>query len=265
VARELSSSERVAAWDVPEKLGKLIGSDEGRMDLMSDPFTPLKIRQAVLEEVRTVWDHLTESPVKVRASAQQEQTQVIPNSNPDELKSRGPRLALLKVKDERAIFQDKSEVPRNVLLWPLTEKEEAEAILVKAGTEVNPKESADGISKVTKDDKVPIQMEPWDKFLYLGLSEKIKTRGKGWAEAARTIRPLVARFWRRLQLRKWIQFVQSKKARLEAVTDQDRDAARDCSIRLQAATFWEWKAGSRPMFWNYPHDQQLTMRDGIIL
>jgi hypothetical protein len=45
----------------------------------------------------------------------------------------------------------------------------------------------------------------------------------------------------------------------------DREAAQDCLLWVQAATFWEWKAGLRPMFWNYPKDQQLTMRDGVIL
>ena len=40
---------------------------------------------------------------------------------------------------------------------------------------------------------------------------------------------------------------------------------RECLSRLQATAFWEWKSGSRPMFWNFPEDQQITMRDGIML
>ena len=43
VAQFLTSSEIVLAWDVPEKLGMLAGSDEGQETLMSEPFTPLKI------------------------------------------------------------------------------------------------------------------------------------------------------------------------------------------------------------------------------
>jgi hypothetical protein len=80
------------------------------------------------------------------------------------------------------------------------------------------------------------------------------------------IRPLIARHWRRLQLRKWIKFFKVKHQKLETVSELDKEAARDCLLRLQATTFWEWKSGSRPMFWNYPADQQLTtMRDGISL
>ena len=54
VAPPLTLSEIVSAWDIPEKLGKLAGSDEGREVLMAEPFAPLKIRQAVLEEVNYV-------------------------------------------------------------------------------------------------------------------------------------------------------------------------------------------------------------------
>jgi hypothetical protein len=42
VGRELTTSEFLAAWDVPEKLGSQSGSDEGRHELMNEPFTPLK-------------------------------------------------------------------------------------------------------------------------------------------------------------------------------------------------------------------------------
>jgi hypothetical protein len=97
----------------------------------------------------------------------------------------------------------------------------------------------------------------------MGLSEHAKTGP--WSKAARTIRPLVARHWRRLQLRTWVRFVREKHKKFEVVTGQDRDAARECLMRLQATTFWEWRSGSRPMFWNFPRDQQVTMRDGIIL
>ena len=75
----------------------------------------------------------------------------------------------------------------------------------------------------------------------------------------------MARHWRPMQLRKWICFVVNKRKKLEEVTEVDREAARECLSRLQATTFWEWKSGSRPMFWNFPEDQQVTTRDGILL
>jgi hypothetical protein len=242
--RPLTSSELVAAWDVPENLGKLIGTDEGRLDLMTEPFTPLKVRQAVLEEVSSFFGDLMNSGEDLVSKDSAVPTTLEAGRLRGLSDSRGPTLQLTTPEEEREIFHDKSDVLRNELLWPLTKEEQS-------------------ISKATKDDKAPIKTETWDKFLFLGLPEKVKSRK--WAVAARTIRPLIARHWRRMQLRKWIRFVRDKGSRLEEVTEMDRDAARDCLMRLHATTFWEWKSGSRPMFWNYPKDQQLTMRDGIIL
>jgi hypothetical protein len=59
--------------------------------------------------------------------------------------------------------------------------------------------------------------------------------------------------------------VRNKRNHLKCVTESDRDAARECLLRLQAASWWEWISGSRPMFWNFPKDQQVTMRDGLML
>jgi hypothetical protein len=60
-------------------------------------------------------------------------------------------------------------------------------------------------------------------------------------------------------------YVKKKCANLEVVSEADKEAARDCFLRLQATTFWEWKSGFRLMFWNYPVDQQVTTRNGIQL
>jgi hypothetical protein len=207
---------------------------------MKAPFTPLKICQAVLEEVKSVYSYLTEEDGS-RLDLGLDRKVVVKETDSA---LRGLSLKHTTPEEEREIFCDISDTLRNELICPLSKEERA-------------------ISKATKDDKAPIKTEVWDKFLYLGLLLEIQTRR--WAEAARTIRPLIARHWRRLQLRKWIRFVKEKGARLETVSEHDRDAARECLLRLQATTFWEWKSGSRSMFWNYPKDQQLTMRDGIIL
>ena len=58
-------------WDVPEKLGMLAASDEGRETLMCKPFTPLKIRLAVLEEVGSIFLELTEPSTKQACWMQQ--------------------------------------------------------------------------------------------------------------------------------------------------------------------------------------------------
>ena len=113
-------------------------------------------------------------------------------------------------KEEKDIFQDKSAVPRNVLLWPLSEEEKGAAVVLAGGDGQPVKVEHIGNYKATKDDKAPIKTETWDKFLYLSLDEEIRKRE--WAIAARTIRLIIAHHWRRLQLRKWIRFVKEKSA-----------------------------------------------------
>jgi hypothetical protein len=247
VIRSLTTAESMACWDVPEKLGQLAGNDELRRKIMHGMFTPLKIRQTVLENLGPVVNELLENGTEeVRRESD--------DSVPCELLKRGPTLELITPEEEREIFQDKSDPPVNSLIEELSSpkgdvKDQAKVIDEPTGA--------------TKDDKASVRPEKWDKMLYLGLPEKIKSRP--WARASRTIRPLIARHWRRMQMRKWIKFVKDKHKRLEVVSEYDRDAARECLLRLQAANFWEWKSGSRPMFWNYPEDQQMTMRDGIVL
>jgi hypothetical protein len=246
VIRTLTPAEVLACWDVPEKLGLLAKTDHGKREIMNAMFTPIKIRQALLEDIRPVMHQLIAS-----------EGRNIPGETcePPSLMNRGPTLILTTPEEERDIFQDKSEPPVNLLIKSLEDLK-----LTGVGKCVvdpgNP-------SVATKDDKSPVKSEWWDKYLFLGLSEY--ARAGPWARAARTIRPLLARHWRRLQLRKWIRYVRNKQKGLETVTDLDGDAARECLIRLQATTFWEWKSGSRPMFWNFKKNQQITMRDGIVL
>jgi hypothetical protein len=169
----------------------------------------------------------------------------------------GPTLKITTPEEEWAIIHDQSDPPVNALT-------EATKKLNMSGSS----KEASGLkssnpSIAVKDDKAPIKTESWDKYLCLGLFDHAKAGP--WVRASQTIRPVTARHWRRLQLRKWIGFVRKKHKGLEEVSEADRDGARECLIQLQAATFWDWKSGSRPMFWNYPKDQQVTMRDGILL
>jgi hypothetical protein len=51
VIRPLTAGETLGCWDVPEKLGLLMDTDSERRLLMEGMFTPLKIRQSVLEGI----------------------------------------------------------------------------------------------------------------------------------------------------------------------------------------------------------------------
>jgi len=45
----------------------------------------------------------------------------------------------------------------------------------------------------------------------------------------------------------------------------DYSAGRDCLCRAAHSSWWEWTAGSRPMFWRWPLDSQADMRDGMMV
>jgi hypothetical protein len=171
---------------------------------------------------------------------------------------RGPKIKLSTPEEERKIFQDKSEPPPNPLVEALRRLDDNDDDSMDAKDCVL---AVDGVA--AKEDKAPMKSECWDEYSHLGLSDH--ARAGSWARAARTIRPLIARHWRRLQLQKWIRHVRQRQKGLNPVTETDREGTRECLLRLQGDTFWEWRSGSWPVFWNYPSDQQVTMRDGIIL
>jgi hypothetical protein len=198
VIRSLTPVELLSCWDVPEKLGQLLETEREKLEVMKEVFTPLKIRQSVLEDVRTLMPQL----LKNQSNEKEQEKGWYCGER------RGARLAITSPEEEKAIFQDKSELPFNDLI------EKVERLdLSKGGSDQKSVKVEKGPSgAATKDDKAPIKSEYWDKYLFLGLSEHAKAGS--WARAARTIRPLVASHWRRLQMRKWIRFVRDKHKRL---------------------------------------------------
>jgi hypothetical protein len=211
--RSLTASEDLSCWDVPEKLGQLSGSDNGRREIMKDMFTPVKIRQAVLEDLTPIIDGLLAPRKGMSDNKRKSLTEVV---------LRGPTLKLTSTKEERETIKNEGAPPRNLLI---------EALGSLTTTKSPPDVPSTGLfepTSATKDDKAPVMPEKWDKMLFLGLPEH--SRAKPWARAIRTIRPLIARHWRRLQLRKWIGYVKSKHQRLETVSEADKAGARDCLL-----------------------------------
>jgi hypothetical protein len=102
-------------------------------------------------------------------------------------------------------------------------------------------------AKAVKRHDSAVRIHDWDFFLALGLAEEIRDRA--WRKAAETIRPAAMRWWKRKQLRKCIKFKQAKTI-LGEFTEADRGAITDALCRVNATTWWEWKNGCRPFYWN---------------
>jgi hypothetical protein len=103
VIRSLSPSELLACWDVPEKLGHLAGTSQGKEDIMNCMFTPIKIRQAALEDLAPVMSELMMS----RGAG------ILKKVDEKCLEKRGPTLRITTPEEERSIFQDRSDPPLN--------------------------------------------------------------------------------------------------------------------------------------------------------
>jgi hypothetical protein len=115
---------------------------------------------------------------------------------------RGSTLKITTLEEEWAIIHDQSDPPVNDLT------EATKKLNISGSSKEASGLKSSNPSIAVKDDKAPIKTESWDKYLHLGLSDHAKAGP--WARTSQTIRPVTARHWRRLQLRKWIGFVPKK-------------------------------------------------------
>jgi hypothetical protein len=157
VIRLLYPLELLACWDVPEKLGHLAGTSQGKEDIMRCMFAPIKIRQAALEDLAPVMSELMMS----RGAA------ILKRVDKKGPEKRGPTLRITTPEEERSIFQDRSDPPLNSLIDGLKE-------LSMDNAESNSTDAPVASSTVaTKDDKAPVRTEKWDRMLCLGLPDEV--------------------------------------------------------------------------------------------
>jgi hypothetical protein len=102
VIRSLTPGEVLSCWDVPEKLGLLVESEEVKRALMHGMFTPLKIWQAVLEDLAVELNKV----IMAEDDTSEFQTRTI---NTRWVK-RGPLLKLTSPAEEKEVFDNKEEL-----------------------------------------------------------------------------------------------------------------------------------------------------------
>jgi hypothetical protein len=79
--------------------------------------------------------------------------------------------------------------------------------------------------------------------------------------------------WRKHLVREFLQWFHHThdvtnlhhRSLLSAAARIDLTAGRDCLQRCMGSSWWEWSAGSCPLFWRWPHHYRERIRDGIPL
>jgi hypothetical protein len=142
-----------------------------------------------------------------------------------------------------------------------------------------PPEILYGRDKAAKNDDAAIPYGYWDNEILRPWSQDSRvaerlrdffmSRGSSPMDSFRI---LALRFWRRMIWKSFRRFI---KRRFEdwthAPEDEDvrqdwestKEAARDCINRCMKASWWEWSAGSRLLFWRWPQESQEWARDGL--
>jgi hypothetical protein len=128
----------------PKKCGQLAETEEQKRALMLEPFTPLKIRQSVLEDLKPILAELLSDKNEVRNISEGERACNTP---------RGPKLDLVTPEEEVITFQNKNDPPMNALIKDLDKLNVRDGSL---GGEAIPIVANPGPSAATKDDKAPI-------------------------------------------------------------------------------------------------------------
>ena len=65
--REVSASELLAMWDVPEPLVMTLSSDKERRFLLKSCEVPLKVMEHVVDSLHSMWSCDAEMPVRKRS------------------------------------------------------------------------------------------------------------------------------------------------------------------------------------------------------
>jgi hypothetical protein len=122
----------------------------------------------------------------------------------------------------------------------------------------NAEDSATRNNKAAKNDDAPVPEYLWDDVIVPdGNDDKIA--------ALSVIRTFALRWWRKNTTREFLIWLKVKHNACKLTVDYRNDvtAGRDCISRCCNASWWEWDAGSRPLFWRWPSDYRLVIRDGL--
>jgi len=151
-------------------------------------------------------------------------------------------------KKRRGISDDSAIHPSKKLKWVGLDAEEVFQL--------------DNFLKAAKNDDAPPPIEMWNHFLLRGLSFQPTQEGRDWEKALVQIRKLGLRWWKRDKFRTFTAWRRGQQFASEEERIEVNMAAADALTRAMDATWWDWPAGSRLFFWNWPLECQTAARVG---
>ena len=137
--------------------------------------------------------------------------------------------------------------------------------------EVSQKNSAD--IKAVKIDSAAVPVSLWDQRLCKGLG--FVKLNPSTSEALDRLRTFMLRMWRKRVLRSfisylsktysndWAGYLQGQRFGDDSELSCDLHAGSNCLEYCALSTWWEWKGGSRLLFWRWSPSFKLYARDGI--
>jgi len=115
--------------------------------------------------------------------------------------------------------------------------------------------------KATKNDDAQVPVHLWD--------EAIVPDGDPLKLAAlNIIRTFALCWWKRRTRREFLEWMAKKypsPSKIPVEYKKDRSAGLDCLSRCANSSWWEWSAGSRLLFWRWPEEYKISIRDGVKL
>lgn len=243
VLRELNTFEKLLAFDVPEKLIRMVpeGADRGR--LLSLNRIPNKVLYACLSGLM-ISHKVTQSKGKRELDKSVDVGRV------------GKRQKLELVVDEER--NPKVRLKRKRTVHPLDtipELDEDNEI-----DQVTPCDAINHNLKATKNDSAEVRTELWNGYLLQGLHVDIQKRNI--LDAVDKLRDWLLRIWKRRLTLSFTKWAKTRYVREHYERDVVYDDARDCISRAANASWWAWDMGSRPFFWRWPVDYIETVRNG---
>ena len=231
VIRELSLLERLLAYDIPEHLIRCLENKDCEW-LLSSVHTPIKVLQHLVE----IWSEICRS---------------------DGYISLGSRLAcgakrVGEITRERICRMEIDGVTSSLVTVDRTSNEETSTI--EEVPEVRN-------SVATKHDDAKVQTYLWDERVKEGIHPMITKREL--EKALRIMRKYLLRSWKIRIWRSYITWETTEEKSGRTVDEETKDDAWDCLTRCFRSTWWAWDNGSRPLFWRWPKDYQISVQYGV--